>query len=156
MKLQVKEIMTSAVVTVNDTDSIDHVVSLMLRHHISGVPVVNDDNIVQGVITECDLLCLLANVNTDKKTVADYATFNAVVVHPHTSLVEVVELMTEHPYRRLPVIDEEGKLVGIVSRRDLIRFIRDLRARLANVMSAPKGKQSPALQSDSSAECTVS
>jgi len=134
MKLQVKEIMTRSVVSVSTSDDIDTAVSLMIRHNVSGIPVVDDDHVLQGVITECDLLCLLTNIDTDRKCVMDYASLNAVVVHEDTSLVEVAELMTSHPYRRLPVVDPDGKLVGVISRRDLIRFIRDLRVRLACVL----------------------
>jgi len=134
MKLQVKEVMTSSVVTITAFDDIDTAVSLMIRHNVSGIPIVDDDDMLQGVITECDLLCLLTNIDTDRKCVMDYASLNAVVVYEDTSLVEVVDLMTSHPYRRLPVVDQDGKLVGVISRRDLIRFIRDLRVRLASVM----------------------
>jgi len=134
MKLQVKEVMTRSVVSVSPTDDIDTAVSLMIRHNVSGIPVVDDDQVLQGVITECDLLCLLTNIDTDRKCVMDYASLNAMVVYENTSLVEVVDLMTANPYRRLPVVDPDGKLVGVVSRRDLIRFIRDLRVRLASVM----------------------
>jgi len=134
MKLQVKEIMTRSVVSVSTSDDIDTAVSLMIRHNVSGIPVVDDDHVLQGVITERDLLCLLTNIDTDRKYVTDYASLNAVVVHENTSLVEVADLMTSHSYRRLPVVDPDGKLVGVISRRDLIRFIRDLRVRLACVL----------------------
>jgi len=134
MKLQVKEIMTSSVVTVKTTDDIDVVVSLMIRHNISGIPVVDDDNMLQGVISERDLLCLLTHADDKKTKVMDYATFNAVVVHEDTPLVEAVEMMTTHPFRRLPVVNQDGKLLGVISRRDMIRFIRDLRVRLAGVL----------------------
>ncbi|MEO2048345.1 MAG: CBS domain-containing protein [Pirellulales bacterium] len=153
MKLQVKEIMTSSVVTVKNTDDVDVVVSLMIRHNISGIPVVDDNNILRGVISERDLLCLLTLTDDDKTKVMDYATFNVVMVYEDTPLVEVVEMMTTHAYRRLPVIDHDGKLLGVISRRDMIRFIRDLRVRLTNVLETRKAEMH-AESTASSVGCT--
>ena len=65
MKLTVEEVMTTAVVSIRDDAPIDDAFSLMLRHHISGLPVVDDDNVLVGVISELDLLRLLNDLHTE-------------------------------------------------------------------------------------------
>ena len=134
MKLTVKHVMTSTVVAVNADTKIDDVFSLLLRHHISGLPVVDDERRLVGVITELDLLRLLDNPETTVDRVVDYATTNVMSVTPDEQLPNVLEIFLTKPYRRLPVTDADGKLVGVVSRHDLIRFVRDVRLKFASAL----------------------
>lgn len=131
MKLTVDKVMTTAVVTIRDDASIDDAFSLMLRHHISGLPVVDGRNVLVGVISEMDLLRVLDAPDTQHDLVRDHASSPVVAVAPTDSLPSVVELFHEKRFRRLPVVDGQQRLIGVVSRRDLIRFIRDVRVRVA-------------------------
>ena len=121
--------MTTAVVAVPVDASIDEVFELLLRHHVSGLPVVDHENRIKGVVSELDLLLLLHNPETEKGCVSDYLSGNVLTVEEDDPLTEVAELFLSNNFRRLPVV-REGRLVGVISRRDLVRYIRDIRARV--------------------------
>lgn len=128
MKLLVRHVMTRHVITVRPDTSIDETLALLLRHHISGLPVVDSKNRLLGVITERDLLALLCEGEDERRQRVDqYWTTDVVTVREDDYLPDVAELLMKHPVRRLPVVNGDGKLVGVLARRDLVRFIRDTR-----------------------------
>lgn len=124
--LAVKRVMTKRLVTVTDTDTIETVVDLILRHNVSGLPVVNGEHELVGVITEHDLLRVLYEVHSPRNRVADYMTTELVTIDQETSLMDATELMLEHRIHRVLVV-RQRKLVGLLSQRDVVRYIRDLR-----------------------------
>ncbi len=130
MKFTVEHIMTQRTVTVNSRQTIDDAFNLLLRHAVSGLPVVDDENHLVAVISEMDLLKILFDPQTDETAVTAYASPNPESVHPWDHLPDVVEIFMEKHYRRLPVTDSEGHLLGVISRRDVVRFIRDMRLKI--------------------------
>lgn len=133
--LKARDVMTEAVVAVSPQTTVEQAVSLLLRHHISGLPVVEYDNRLVGVITEFDLLRLLYDIETTGQVVEHFMTTDVLTVGPDDNLIEVADLFLANPIRRLPVV-VDGKVVGLISRRDLIRFIRDTRQRIADGLPA--------------------
>ena len=115
-----KDIMTTKVVTVKPSTSIEDAACLLVRRKISGVPVVDekDKTKVVGILTEADLLAAPSGA----KTVADVMKKRVVSVSPDTSVDEIAEILVKKKIKRVPVIDA-GKLVGIVSRIDVLRAI---------------------------------
>jgi CBS domain-containing protein len=115
-----KDIMTTRVVTVNPSTSIEDAARLLVRRKISGVPVVDekDKTKVVGILTEADLLAAPSGA----KTVAEVMKKRVVSVSPDTSVDEIAEILVKKKIKRVPVIDA-GKLVGIVSRIDVLRAI---------------------------------
>jgi CBS domain-containing protein len=115
-----KDIMTTKVVTVKPSTSIEDAARLLVRRKISGVPVVDekDKTKVVGILTEADLLAAPSGA----KTVADVMKKRVVSVSPDTSVDEIAEILVKKKIKRVPVIDA-GKLVGIVSRIDVLRAI---------------------------------
>ena len=87
-----------------------------------------------GVITELDLLRLLYNPDTTANCVQEYASTNLFTVNEDEQLPNVVEIFLSKPFRRVPVVSDAGKLVGVVSRRDVIRAIRDVRVKVNSVL----------------------
>ena len=126
--LKAKVIMTETVVSVSPEATVEDAVGLLLRHHISGLPVIDDQRRLVGIISEFDLLRLLSDIETTGQYVRQYMTTEVQTVAPNDSLIDVADLFLSNPIRRLPVV-ENGQVVGIISRRDLIRFIRDAPAR---------------------------
>lgn len=112
-------LMTDEVISVlGRTPSVD-VAALLLEHEIGGVPVLDADERVVGVISRTDLLV------RDHLTAQDLMTAPAVTVHAEQTVTEAARLITRRGVTRLPVVDEEDRLVGIVTRRDLLRvFLR--------------------------------
>jgi CBS domain-containing protein len=128
---QVKNIMTTNVVTVKSDVTMRDAASLILRHGVSGLPVVDDQHRLVGVISEWDLLPVLEAPRIELEPIANYMTHDTMCVSEETSLVDVVDLFQAHRVRRLPVTRDE-KLVGLVSRHDLIRFILTTRDRVSD------------------------
>jgi CBS domain-containing protein len=127
--LRVKDIMTSHVVTVGVDDTIDRAVGLMIRHRISGLPVLDHEGRPVGVVSEFDLLQLICEGQTGQDLVSHYMSRGLFGVTEDDSWVTVADMFREKHVRRLPVL-RDGKLVGIVSRHDLIHAIRDARRRI--------------------------
>jgi CBS domain-containing protein len=143
--MRVSDIMARSVMTVTqDTTAVD-VAKLMISHRISGVPVVDSDTRLVGIVTEGDLLRRVETgterhrtawsewfspnsrlaadyVKSHARRVADIMTPDVVTVDGLATLGEVADLMEKHRIKRVPVV-HGGKLVGIVSRADLLRAL---------------------------------
>ncbi|WP_185806230.1 CBS domain-containing protein [Streptomyces sp. RP5T] len=125
----VGQVMTSDVVQARRTTSFKDLVRLLDHHHISGLPVVDDDDKVIGVISGTDLVRAQAHRSARDPdgavTAHDLMTSPAITVHPEQTVPEAARLMERRGVERLPVIDEEDRLIGIATRRDLLRvFLR--------------------------------
>jgi len=127
--------MTSAVVSVNANDPIRDVLQLMLDNSVSGVPVVDDEQMLVGLVSEYDLIGILFGSNLVEARASDYMTHCPDIVSPDMSLADLADLFLTSTRRRLPVV-EEGKLIGIVSRRDLVRVAL---IHLDSLMASPVG-----------------
>ena len=114
--MNVNEIMTTNVVSVRDQSTIEEAARLLAHHRISGLPVVNADGKLVGLVTEYDM------IRNGGPTVADIMSRSLISVSPDTSVEEVVHLLTHRRIRRVPVLDGD-QLVGIVSRSDLVKQI---------------------------------
>ena len=141
------DIMVQPVITVAPDTSVADAARLMLQHRISGLPVVERSGSVVGIVSEGDLL-RRAETGTERRRprwlefvtapgrlahdyaqaharkVAEIMTAKVVSVAPHEPLEEIVRIMERRRLKRLPVI-EAGRLVGIVTRADLIRAFVD-------------------------------
>lgn len=116
---QVGEVMTADVVSVDRSATFREIAKLLADYDITGLPVVDEDDRVVGVVSESDLLARKA------LTAADMMSAPAVTVHAQESVSEAGQLMTRLGLQRLPVTDEQERLIGIVTRRDLLRvFLR--------------------------------
>ncbi|MFI6627159.1 CBS domain-containing protein [Streptomyces sp. NPDC050528] len=125
----VGEVMTSDVIRAHPMTPFREVVQLLDRHRISGVPIVNDDDKVIGVISGTDLVreqAHRADVGEGRAgTAEELMSTPAVTVHPEQPVPDAARVMERHGIERLPVVDEEDRLIGIATRRDLLRvFLR--------------------------------
>ncbi|MGW3658286.1 CBS domain-containing protein [Streptomyces sp. NPDC005151] len=116
----VGEVMTSEVVCASRQTPLDDVVRLLDRHRIRALPVVDHDDKVVGVVSGADLAH--GSVVT---TAGELMTTPAVTIHPEQRVSDAARLMERQDVDRLPVVDEEDRLIGIATRRDLLRvFLR--------------------------------
>ncbi|MCF4136225.1 CBS domain-containing protein [Streptomyces sp. NPDC101213] len=125
----VGEVMTRDVVEARRTTPFKEVVRLLDHHRISGLPVLDDDDKVLGVVSGTDLVRAQANRSGHGRagavTAADLMSSPAITVHPEQSVPDAARLMERRGVERLPVVDEEDRLIGIATRRDLLRvFLR--------------------------------
>ncbi|MGW5430029.1 CBS domain-containing protein [Streptomyces sp. NPDC004059] len=125
----VGEIMTSDVVCASRETSPEDVLRLLNRHRIRALPVVDHDDKVVGVVSGTDL----AHGRTARTrprgsaatAVGELMTTPAVTVHPEQRVSDAARVMERHGVDRLPVVDEEDRIIGIATRRDLLRaFLR--------------------------------
>jgi CBS domain-containing protein len=146
--MRAHQIMTKYVTTVTPHASIEDAANIMLRCHLSGVPVVNDDGLLIGIVSESDFL-RRNEIGTERKRspllrffdgagksatefvrergrkVEDVMTRDPITVNEQTPLSELVELMEKRRIKRLPVMS--GKvLVGIVTRSNLLRAVASM------------------------------
>ena len=143
--MKVAEVMSQKVMTVGPGTPFKEVAEILLSHDISGVPVVDDQERLVGIVTEADLLSkeaypgrnrrrlleFFADVISGReagwvekasgKTAGDVMTKRVLSVDPDEDVHKVARLMLEYEVKRFPVV-QDGTLVGIVSRHDLLRF----------------------------------
>jgi len=114
------DIMTTNVITAGTDMVLTDVIALLLRWHISALPVVDDDNNIVGIVSEIDLVNVTFDGNARDTTVEEVMATNLVSFGPDAELAELVQSFSKHHLRRVPIVDR-GKVVGIVSRRDILR-----------------------------------
>jgi len=151
---RVRDIMTTSVVTVDRITPYKEIVRLLVEHKISGMPVLSMGRKVTGVVSEGDLLAARDGSppahagwrhwtfgrEVHRGRTADLLmTSPAVTIQPDATIAAAARLMNSHHIRRLPVVDADGKLAGIVSRRDLLSiFLRpdaDIAAEVGEILA---------------------
>lgn len=118
-----QHIMSSPVKTITPETTIAEAGQLMYRYGHSGYPVVKDEQLV-GIITRRDL-DKAQHHGLGHAPVKAYMTTNLLTIREDTTLEEIQKLVIRHNIGRLPVLDDTGKLVGIVSRTDIIRMLHE-------------------------------
>jgi len=122
-----KDIMTKDVIAVRTHTPIYEAMRLLAKYDISGLPVVEDDMALVGVLSEKDVISLLdAPEGDQEKTVSDFMTQPALYFDVNESLCDVCDFLKKNVFRRVP-ITSEGKLVGLISIRDVIEYILRLK-----------------------------
>ena len=130
--VKAKDIMTKEVISVRRDTPVEEALELLLANEIAGTPVVEDDMTLLGIVTEKDLLRILNEQNGGKeRTVEEYMTQPAVHFEEDESLDDICKCLLEVTFRRVPVT-KNGKVVGIVSRPDVLRCILEQRGRRVN------------------------
>jgi len=162
---RVSDVMTTSVVTVDRITPYKEIARLLTEHRISGVPVLRMGREVAGVVTEADLLDAEEKVQRQLRaaasrtwwprrprhpalTAGELMSAPAITIGPHATIPAAARLMNTHHLRRLPVVDDKGRLAGIVSRRDLLSvFLRpdediaaDVRTLIDEVLLAEPGE----------------
>jgi CBS domain-containing protein len=148
--MKINNIMSKKVITVTVNSPLSEIADLLFNNKITGVPVVDENKHVIGIVTEYDLLSrnehihiptyikLLRNLKTagNKKEITkkiqsvlslkaeDIMTKPVVTIVPQTHISEVARIFTEKHINPLPVVNIKGVLVGIISRADIIRLFR--------------------------------
>lgn len=131
--LKAQDIMTKDVISVRQDTPVEEALELLLAHKITGVPVVEEDMTLVGIVTEKDLLRLFYGLQSAKgKMVEDFMTQPAVHFEENENLEEICKCLLDVTFRRVPVT-EKGKVVGIVSRPDVLGCIQEQMQRKVNL-----------------------
>lgn len=145
----IKDIMTKEVITVSENDTVEKCAKLLTTHDLSGLPVLDAEGKVKGIVTEGDLIRRSSRIKAPafleilggiiyldnpnkyldevKKSMGHFAknimTEDITTIHPDEKIEEAATLLVHQKVKRLPVLDDEGKLVGIVSRKDIMNHL---------------------------------
>jgi CBS domain-containing protein len=121
----IREAMTSSPATVEPGTSAQDAARLMQSKDVGSLPVVEGDRLV-GMITDRDLALRLVGEGRSADTpVGELASKDVVTIDPQQEVAEAARLMAEHQLRRLPVCEEDGKLVGILAQADVAQIGHD-------------------------------
>ena len=125
MHTTIQEAMTSNPTRIGPTNTVGEAAQIMKAEDVGSLPIVEGDKLV-GVITDRDLaIRIVAESRGTDTTVGDIASKNVVTVDPEQSLEDAARLMAEHQIRRLPVVEEDGRLVGILAQADIAQAGHD-------------------------------
>ncbi|WP_028647468.1 CBS domain-containing protein [Nocardiopsis sp. CNT312] len=177
----VRDVMTTGVVTATGETGYREIVRLLVENRVSALPVVDDRNRVVGVVSEEDLLHKEEFTGEDEygqplrtrlrarlgagghaqdkagaRAASGLMTAPAVTVPPQETVAGAARLMEKHGIKRLPVVDGQGRLVGVVSRCDLLSvFLRedediaaDAREEITDTLRAPRAREPAAIVED--------
>lgn len=114
--MKAEDVMTTNVITVTENQTRQEAARLLSQHRISGLPVVTSDHSVVGVVSEYDI------ISKEGQTVGDIMSRGVISVTPDTDLEDVGHILVHERIKRLPVL-ASGRLVGIISRADLVREV---------------------------------
>lgn len=115
-----RDAMTHGLLTVQKDTPLHEVMDILSTGHVTGLPVVDDGMHLEGMITEKDVICCIADPNASGSTVRSHMTTDVVTFEPTTPLVQICECLIRQNFRRVPIVSN-GRLVGIVARGDIIR-----------------------------------
>lgn len=127
-----KEIMTRDLIRATEDMTIEEALKVLINHKVTGLPVVDSKGKMKGVISEYDILTQISgSTKKHAEIFQEQITYSKKIdsITEDTPLSKIVSEFIDTKYRRLPVVDDNGNLVGIITRRDLMR-IYYYRARL--------------------------
>src|SRR5574337_1150610 len=142
LEIRVQDVMTKGVISISKYESIMQVADILTEKNISGLPVVDKDRKVIGIITQADILSMIgvSREHTFKDLlkhlmgeplperrrgdhVGDIMTSPALTIKPDMNIAEAVRIMDEKKIRRLTVVDGNNELIGIITRADILKAI---------------------------------
>lgn len=127
MSKTAREIMTPTPQCCSRETPVNDVANLMVEADCGEIPVVDADNRLIGVVTDRDIVCraVAKGKNPSAMTAGDIMTEPVVCVTKDTQLPEIVAVMEEHQIRRVPVVDDEGRVIGIIAQADVAMSARE-------------------------------
>jgi CBS domain-containing protein len=133
MKTTAQDIMSIELLTIQEGSSLEDALKILLNNRITGMPVVNKENELVGVVSEYDLMVQIsemAHMEAPNLGAAFKFSHKVTAIPSTTDLNDIIQLFVTKKYRRLPVLNAKKKLVGIITRHDLMKLFY-YRSRLA-------------------------
>jgi CBS domain-containing protein len=126
MAKSIREVMTSKVCSIDADKPIAYAAKMMKDEDVGLAPIVEGDRLI-GTLTDRDIAVRVVAEGKDPQTtlVREIASTNVVTVEADQGLDEALQLMASHQVRRLPVVERDGKLVGVVAQADVAREAKD-------------------------------
>src|SRR6266511_654986 len=144
MAQNIRDVMTSNPCTIDAEKSVAYAAKMMREEDVGLAPIVEGDKLI-GMLTDRDIATRVAaeGRDPDQVKVRDVASKQLVTIDPGQDLDEALRMMAKHQVRRLPVVEEDGRLVGVVAQADIAREGDDTKTgRLVEEISEPGGQMS--------------
>ncbi len=122
-----REMMVSNLITLSPEMDVLDAIDLLLRHRISGAPVVDRDDRFLGIFSEKSCMLFVVNAAYEElpsNTLMSFVDATPPIINEDTDLLTIAQTFLDAACRRLPVLDEKGRLCGQISRRDIMRAVR--------------------------------
>jgi CBS domain-containing protein len=128
MSKSIRELMTPNPCAIDADKPVSYAAKMMRDENVGLAPIVQGDRLI-GTVTDRDIAVRVVaeGKDPDSTSVRDVASTNLVTIDPDQDLDEALRLMAEHQVRRLPVVEEDGRLVGVVAQADVAREAGDTR-----------------------------
>jgi CBS domain-containing protein len=128
MGREIREVMNSKLCTIDADKPVDYAAKMMRDEDVGLAPIVEGDRLV-GTLTDRDIAVRVVAEGRDPQStlVRDVASTNLVTVDPQQDLDDALRLMAEHQVRRIPVVEDGGRIVGILAQADIARQSDDRR-----------------------------
>ncbi len=122
--MNVVDLMTTEVIAVSRDTGLREAARLMFRNRVSGLPITEPDGTLIGIITEADFLRLEVERQEGARdqavTVGEVMSIGVVTVRPEMEIYEAAKIMAVQEVKRLPVVDDDNRLLGVISRADIV------------------------------------
>jgi len=118
------DVMSKNVVTLHQDTPVEDAIRTLLKHQISGMPVVDDEGHLVGIISEFQLMEAIYTPEVKQHRVGKLMTRDVLTVKENAILSDVANMFILHRIRRMPVV-RDGTVVGIIARRDLLRYVME-------------------------------
>jgi CBS domain-containing protein len=150
INVQVKDFMVKDVISASPSSSVKDVMSLFVAKKIGGIPIIDEDRVLHGMVSDGDILRAISPVDrrihdyfslltyvaeedmenrlnelADRDIFRIAKTHGIISVHPEDEMKKVVSLLSKHHFKKLPVVDDFNRVVGVISRGDVIRSIQE-------------------------------
>jgi CBS domain-containing protein len=128
MGQSIRDLMTANPCSIDADKSVAYAAKMMRDEDVGLAPIVEGDKLI-GTVTDRDIAIRVVaeGKDADETTVREIASTNLVTIDPQQDLDEALRLMATHQVRRLPVVEEDGRLVGVVAQADVAREGDDTR-----------------------------
>ena len=114
------------VITTLGDISIKEAIKTLYNRHVGSIIIIDEDNKCRGIFTDRDAIRVIANDIPLSKPLSEVMTTNLKTIDEHATYAMVKEIMRTHRIRHLPVVDEQGKLVGLLSLRRIMDEVHDM------------------------------
>ncbi len=122
--MNVVDLMTTEVIAVSRDTGLREAARLMFRNRVSGLPITEPDGTLIGIITEADFLRLEVERQEGARdpvaTVGEAMSIGVVTIRPEMEIYEAAKIMAVQEVKRLPVVDDDNRLLGVISRADIV------------------------------------
>lgn len=119
-----RNVMNTNVITIQADATVKEAIALLLKHNISGLPVVDDRKRLLGIVTEYNFIQSVTRPDLKSEPVRNVMSTHVITVDEDTIPLKVVNIMEKHRIRRIPVVRGD-ELVGVISRRDILRYVTE-------------------------------